>query len=101
MDYATKNTYDSKFSLACSRRSKMTRNHPHSYAKTQLFECAVGVSFGVKTRSDFSPIEKDINEFLRVNPNIRVVDIKIASNAAPVGDSLTNYGMQALLLYEE
>ncbi len=69
--------------------------------KVKLFQNAVAVSFGVKTRSDFSPIEKDINEFLRVNPNIRVVDIKIASNAAQVGDSLTNYGMQALLLYEE
>ena len=69
--------------------------------KVKLFQFAVVVSLGVKTRSDFSPIEKNINEFLRVNPNIRVVDIKIASNAAPVGDSLTNYGMQALLLYEE
>ena len=69
--------------------------------KVKLFQWAIGVSLGVKTSSDFSRIEKDINEFLRVNPNIRVVDIKIASNAAQVGDSLSNYGMQALLLYEE
>ena len=69
--------------------------------KVKLFQYALGVSYGVETKSNFSPIEKGINEFLRDNPKIRVIDIKISSNAAPVGDLLTNYGMQALLLYEE
>jgi hypothetical protein len=68
--------------------------------RVKLFETIVSVS----VRGDggnFKDLENQINSFLDQNPDITVVDIKLTGSAAPVGDVVTNYGISALLLYNE
>ncbi len=69
--------------------------------KVKLFQCVVNVSAGGFPGGDFDKLETDINNFLASHNKIRVVDIKLSAHAAPVADMVTNYGIQALLLYED
>jgi hypothetical protein len=68
--------------------------------KVKLFQAVVNVSVG-GTDGNFSTMESRINTFLEETPDIDVIDIKLAANAAPVGDGPTNYGLVALLMYED
>jgi hypothetical protein len=68
--------------------------------KVKLFQNVISVSPGIDLASEFT-VEKDINAFLASNPTIKLVDVKLSSNAAPVGDRITYYALCALLIYEE
>jgi hypothetical protein len=67
--------------------------------KVKLFQNIVSVSPGLNLQREFT-IEGEINEFL-ANPAIKLIDVKLSSNAAPVGDRVAHYGLSALLIYEE
>ncbi|HKU61047.1 MAG TPA: hypothetical protein VJQ44_07525 [Gemmatimonadales bacterium] len=70
--------------------------------RVKLFQNVVSVSAGSSPgRGNFGLLESDINKFLDEHPSLRVIDLKITSNAAPVGNIVTNYGAIAILLYEE
>ena len=69
--------------------------------KVKLFQTVVSVSPGGSGSNDFNILESEINNFFEIHPEIRVIDLKITSNAAPVGDILTNYGLIAMLMYDE
>jgi len=72
------------------------------YTKVKLFQAVVSISPGASSQSgDFQPLEERINEFLMDNPRAKPVDIKLTSNAASVGNTVTNYGLVAMLIYEE
>jgi hypothetical protein len=68
--------------------------------KVKLFQAVVNVSFG-GTDGDHAVIESKINAFLEENPEIDVIDIKLAANAGRVEHGPTNYGLVALLMYED
>jgi len=65
----------------------------------KLFSRVSSVSPGIDLQRDFE-IEKEINDFL-ADGNITLVDIKLSSNAAPVGDRVAHYGVTALVIYEQ
>lgn len=67
--------------------------------KVKLFQQVASVSPGVDLQREFA-IEKEMNDFL-ADPGITVIDIKLASNAAPVGDRIAHYGLTALLIYQQ
>jgi hypothetical protein len=69
--------------------------------KVKLFQSVVHVSGGNSSGGSFDALEREVNNFLGANPQIRIVDIKLTSNAAPVGNVVTNYGIIALMIYEE
>jgi len=71
-----------------------------SSTKIKLFQNVLTVSPGLSLGTDF-PLEKEINAFLAGHPNIKVIDIKLSSSAAPVGDRVAHYGLCALVIYEE
>ena len=68
--------------------------------KVKLFQNVVSVSPGGGLGDEFS-LEKDINAFLAANSNIKLIDIRLSSNAAPVGERATHYGLCALVIYED
>jgi hypothetical protein len=65
-----------------------------------LFQNIVSVTPGVDLKREFT-LEKEINEFLASDPRFRLIDVKLSSNAAPVGERVAHYGLSALLIYEE
>jgi hypothetical protein len=67
--------------------------------KVKLFQNVVSIIPGAGAGGTFT-LEKEINEFLDGNPAIRLIDIKLSSNAAAVGERVTNYGLCALVIYE-
>jgi hypothetical protein len=69
--------------------------------RVKLFHSVISVSSGSSPGGSFAGLEDEINGFLDANPTIRIKDIKLTSNAAAVGTIVTNYGLVALLLYEE
>ena len=71
-----------------------------SSTKVKLFQNITSVSPGVDLRSELT-LEKEINAFLASNSGIRLVDIKLSSNAAPVGERVAYYLLAALLIYED
>ena len=68
--------------------------------RVKVFQDVVSVS-SVSGGGGFEHLEADINRFLEERQDIRLVDLKLASHAAPVGDIITNYGVVAALVYEE
>lgn len=68
--------------------------------KVKLFQDVVSISPGGGLGSQFT-IENKINDFLGSSTQIKLIDIKLSSNAAPVGERVTNYGLCALVIYEE
>ena len=71
-----------------------------SRTKVKLFQSIVGASPGLDLKREVT-LEKEINEFLASDAKIRFIDVKLSSNAAPVGDRVAYYGVSALLIYEE
>jgi hypothetical protein len=67
--------------------------------KVKLFQQVASVSPGVDLQRGFA-IEKEINDFL-ADGSITLVDIKLSSSAAAVGDRIAHYGLTALLIYEQ
>lgn len=67
--------------------------------KVKLFLKIASVTPGVDLRPDLS-IEKEINDFL-ADENIALVDIKLSSSAAPVGDRVAHYVVSALVVYAQ
>jgi hypothetical protein len=67
--------------------------------KVKLFQNVVSIIPGGGIGGTFT-LEKEINDFLSSNSSIRLIDIKLSSNAAPVGERVTNYGLCALVIYE-
>ena len=67
--------------------------------KVKLFFTVASVSPGINLQPDLS-IEKEINDFLS-DGNTTLIDIKLSSNAAPVGDRVAHYSVTALVLYEQ
>jgi hypothetical protein len=67
--------------------------------KVKLFLNIASVSPGIDLQRDFS-IEKEINDFL-ADSNITLIDIKLSSHAAPVGDRVAHYAVSALVVYEQ
>jgi len=70
---------------------------PHT--KVKVFLKIASVAPGINLQPDLA-IEKDINDFL-ANENVTLIDIKLSSNAAPVGDRIAHYCLTALVLYEQ
>lgn len=69
--------------------------------KVKLLQNVVGVSPGLDLQSSLT-VEKDINTFLASNDGkIKLIDIKLASNAASVGERISYFALSALLIYEE
>jgi Sporulation protein Cse60 len=68
--------------------------------KVKLFQNILSVSPGVDLKAEFT-LEKEINAFLSENPGIKLVDIKLSGSAAPVGERSSNYGLYALVIYEQ
>jgi hypothetical protein len=68
--------------------------------KVKLFQNVLTVTPGISLGIDF-PLEKEINTFLGANANIKLIDVKLACSAAPVGDRVAHYGLCALVIYEE
>lgn len=66
--------------------------------KVKLFLKIASVSPGIDLQPDLS-VEKEINDFL-ADENIALVDIKLSSSAAPVGDRVAHYAVSALVVYE-
>src|SRR5262245_24494534 len=76
--------------------------HGGTIMKVKMFEDGFSLSGGVGQGSDgFVRLEKQINDFLADNSRVKVVDLRLTSNAAPVGDYVTHYIVVAVLLYEE
>jgi len=71
-----------------------------SNTRVKLFQNVVSVSPGVGLGSTFT-LEKEVNDFLASDDKIKLIDIKLSSNAAPVGERVTHYGLCALVIYEE
>ena len=72
-----------------------------SRTKVKLFQNVISVTPGIDLASE-STLDNDINAFLAAHDTkIRLIDIKLSSNAAPVGDRITYYSFSALLIYEE
>ena len=69
--------------------------------KVKFFEHVVSISPGGGGEGNFAEVEVRINEFLAENPGIRVLDVKLAALAAPIGDLVTNYGVVAVLMYDD
>jgi len=67
--------------------------------KVKLFQQIASVSPGVDLQRE-SVLEKQINDFL-AGKDITLVDIKVSSNAAAVGDRITYYSLVALVLYQQ
>ena len=67
--------------------------------KVKLFQQVASVSPGIDLQRGFT-IEKEINDFL-ADAKITLIDIKLSSSAAPVGDRIAHYGLTALILYEQ
>ena len=67
--------------------------------KVKLFQNVASVSPGVDLKREYT-IEKEINDFL-ADPRITLIDVKLSSNASPVGDRVAHYGLTALVIYEE
>jgi hypothetical protein len=65
----------------------------------KLFQQIASVSPGVDLQRGFA-VEKEINDFL-ADANIKLIDIKLSSSAASVGDRIAHYGLTALLIYEQ
>lgn len=70
-----------------------------SRTKVKLFQNIVSVSPGVDLKRELT-LEKEINEFLASDGAIRLIDIKLSSSAAPVGERVAHFGLSALLIYE-
>jgi hypothetical protein len=68
--------------------------------KVKLFQSVVSVSGG-SSGGNFSDIEQQINDFFSSNSQIELIDVRLASNGAPVGNIVTNYGLIALVIYME
>ena len=68
--------------------------------KVKLFQNVVSVSPGIDLRNEFT-LEKEINQFLASDAKIKLIDVKLSSNAAPVGERVAHYGLCALLIYEQ
>lgn len=68
--------------------------------KVKLFQNISSVSPGVDLQRE-TTLEKEMNEFLAGNAGIKIVDVKLSSNAAAVGDRVAHYGLFALVIYEE
>jgi hypothetical protein len=66
--------------------------------KVKLFQQVASVSPGIDLQREFS-IEKEINDFL-ADTSIKLLDVKLSSSAAPVGDRVAHYGLTALVIYE-
>jgi hypothetical protein len=71
-----------------------------SRTKVKLFQNITSVSPGVDLQRE-SALEKEMNEFMAANAGIRIIDIKLSSNGAAVGDRVAHYGLFALMIYEE
>jgi len=67
--------------------------------KVKLFQNVASVTPGIDLKREFT-IEQEINDFL-ADPRITLIDVKLSSNAAPVGDRIAHYGLTALVIYEE
>lgn len=67
--------------------------------KVKLFQNIVSVTPGVDLKREFT-LEKEINEFLASDASFKFIDVKLSSNAAPVGERVAHYGLSALLIYE-
>ncbi len=68
--------------------------------RVKIFQCDVTISTGQSEGGDYSSLEEDLNSFFDENPGIRLIDIKVTSHAAPVGDGTTKYALIAMLIYE-
>ncbi|HXD52971.1 MAG TPA: hypothetical protein VN689_13815 [Burkholderiales bacterium] len=72
-----------------------------SRTQVKLLQNVVSVSPGLNLTSELT-VEKDINAFLASNEGkIRLIDIKLSSNAASVGERISYFALSALLIYEE
>lgn len=71
-----------------------------SRTKVKLFQSITSVSPGVDLQREMA-LEKEMNDFLAANAGIKLIDIKLSSNAASVGERVAYYGLSALLIYEE
>jgi hypothetical protein len=69
--------------------------------RIRMFQHVVSAAPCGDPAGNFLPLEKKINAYLEQNPGVRVVDVKLTSHAAPVGDRVTNYGLVAVVIYEE
>ena len=69
--------------------------------RVKLLQNVVGVSPGLELASSLT-VEKDINAFLASNEGkIKLIDVKLSSNAASVGERVSYFALSALLIYEE
>jgi len=73
--------------------------NPLPRTKVKLFLAIASVSPGIDLQPDFG-IEKQINDFL-ADGNITLIDVKLSSNAAPVGERVAHYSVTALVIYEQ
>jgi len=67
--------------------------------KVKLFQQIASVSPGLDLQRAFT-IEKEINDFL-ADASVKLIDVKLSSNAAAVGDRIAHYGLTAMLVYEQ
>ena len=72
---------------------------PLPRTKVKLFLKIASVSPGIDLQPDLA-IEKEINDFL-ADSSVTLIDIKLSSNAAPVGDRVAHYSVTALVIYEQ
>lgn len=72
-----------------------------SGTRVKLLQNVVSVSPGLDLANSLT-VEKDINAFLASNDGkIRLIDVKLSSNAASVGERISYFALSALLIYEE
>lgn len=71
-----------------------------SRTRVKLFQNIVSVNPGLDLAREFT-LETEINTFLASDASIKLIDVRLSSNAAPVGDRVAHYGLSALLIYEQ
>jgi len=59
------------------------------------------LSDGATAGMRIQDIETSINAWLRANPGVEVVDIKLAGLASSVGENRSEFAMYAMLLYRK
>ena len=67
--------------------------------KIKVFQTITSATPGVDLQRE-SALETEMNAFIASIPGMRIVDIKLAGNASPVGDRVAHYALTALLIYE-
>ena len=72
------------------------------YTKVKIFQSVVSISPGDSSQQgDFQQLEDQIDQFLLDNPGAKPIEVKLTSSAAPVGNTVTNCGLIARLIFQE